>query len=838
MHLYFFIMGRRSTILAIVLLLMLGPLGNVVAKDDGMWNRSNGCGCHGGTGVSAQLTGLPSAYIPATTYSLTVAMSGSPNTGGFNLEVNRGALSNPDVNAQVSSNGYQATHGYAPGATSWTMDWTAPASGSGNVQFNLAVLSANGNGGTSGDSYGTYSTSLSEDVPSNVAPMASNVAISPTTPLTSDALSVTYTFNDDDGDAESGTTVGWYRNGNLQSAYTGIVLPSTATNKGEAWHASITPSDGTNVGSAASSNSVVIANSAPAVTVLQPSSEAPDTDHDVSFTYQTDDVDGDPISSSEIRWRLDGTLASSLENATTLPALATRPGDVWTIELRVFDGTDHSAWFTSPSIVIGSSNQAPVVSDVSLVSSTPITTLDDINATWSESDADNDVIDAHEITWSKNGEVFPPAEGMNPLPAAYTAKGDEWTVAVRAWDGEAWSQWASSPPLTVANAAPNALEAHLTSPSFSTLHNISVALVADDADGDDVQISQVRWFLNGVEQVGLSDGANLPAGELTRGDMWHAVVHISDGTDETQVSTASVGIVNAPPTVSVLWPEETGALVDLTPTISVIDTDDDDTSYTTVWFKNGFRDATLGNVSSVPVEKLAPEQTWRLVVVASDGDLESEPVDASIVLQNQYPRAVIDVLSTHVWSGEATVLSAEASSDADGQIVAYLWSWEGGTATDERPALVINNDTSVMLTVTDSNGAKSNTTVVLEPSAGPSVQNLQATHDSQGRVSITWAWTGEAVSYNVLRNGELVANTEANSYVDRPPMSGYNTYTIQPLNDERTFVKGTSEATLQVVNVDIEQPEPAQGLGLALGISMVSLLVLLQFMMRRRGERA
>ena len=55
------------------------------------------------------------------------------------------------------------------------MDWTAPASGSGTVQFDLAVLSANGNGRTSGDSYGTYSTSLLEDVPSNVAPTVADV---------------------------------------------------------------------------------------------------------------------------------------------------------------------------------------------------------------------------------------------------------------------------------------------------------------------------------------------------------------------------------------------------------------------------------------------------------------------------------------------------------------------------------------------------------------------------------------------------------------------------------------------------------------------------------------
>ena len=830
-------MGKRSALLAVVFLFMFAPLGSVVAKDDGMFNRSNGCGCHGGTGVTAQLSGLPNAYVAATTYSLTVAMSGTPNTGGFNLEVNRGALSNPDANSQVSANGFQATHGYAPGTTSWTMDWTAPSTGSGNVQFNLAVLAANGNGGTSGDSYGTSSISLAEDAPSNVAPTASGVAIAPNDPTTSDALTVTYIFNDDDGDGESGTTIEWYQNGILQSSHTGLTLPSTATSKGESWYASVLPSDGTNTGAAASSNTVVIGNSAPTVTDILPSSEAPDTNDDVTFTYQTDDVDGDTVSQVENRWRLDGALVSTLENTTTLPAVATRPGDVWEIEVRVSDGTDFSAWFTSPSIVIGSSNQPPVISEVVLSSTTAITTLDDIIATWSESDPDGDVIDGHEITWSKNGETVSQADGMNPLPATFTTKGDQWSVSVRAWDGEAWSPWTSSPALTVANAAPVVVSVNLTSPSFSALHDLSVNLSTDDVDGDQVQLTQVQWFLNDVEQTSLANAAPLSASELTRGDVWYAVITVGDGTDEAQATTPSVVIVNAAPTVSIQWAEETNALTDLMPTISVDDADDDETTYTTVWFKNGFRDAALGNASSVSLEKLAPKQTWRLVVVAHDGSEASLPAEATVTLANQHPVPTIEVVSTNVWVDEATVLSAETSTDADGSIVAYRWTWEGGATTGERPTVVVSEATTITLTITDSNGAEANTTVRLVPSAGPSVQNLQAVHDGRGQVTMTWTWTGDVASFNVLRNGERVATTNEMTHVDLPLMSGLNTYTVQPFNDERTFLKGTSEVALQVDDVVIEQPEPATGLGYGLGGSMVFLLILLQFMMRRGGER-
>ena len=329
----------------------------------------------------------------------------------------------------------------------------------------------------------------------------------------------------------------------------------------------------------------------------------------------------------------------------------------------------------------------------------------------------------------------------------------------------------------------------------------------------------------------------MAASELTRGDAWHAVVTISDGTDEAQATTPSVVIVNAAPTVSILWAGETNALTDLIPTISVDDADGDDTTYTTVWFKNGFRDANLANSSSVSSEKLAPEQTWRLVVVANDGSETSAPVEATTTLVNQAPNPVIEVVSSDVWLEEATVLSAEASTDADGSIVAYRWTWEGGAATGERPTVVVDEATTITLTITDSNGAEANTTVRLEPTAGPSVQNLQAAHDGRGQVTITWTWTGNDALFNVLRNGELVVTTTAMTHVDLPLMSGLNTYTVQPFNEERTFLKGTSEVALQVDDVVIEQPEPATGLGYGLGGSMVFLLILLQFMMRRGGER-
>ena len=139
------------------------------------------------------------------------------------------------------------------------------------------------------------------------------------------------------------------------------------------------------------------------------------------------------------------------------------------------------------------------------------------------------------------------------------------------------------------------------------------------------------------------------------------------------------------------------------------------------------------------------------------------------------------------------------------------------------------------LTITDDYGASANVSLRLKPTPGPSMQNVAGIHDGKGQVSISWSWTSTPVSYNILRNGVLIGTTNDTSYTDRPLMSGINTYTLQPFDDERTFLKATGGVSVEVSGVEIEQPEPAQGLGYGLGGSLVLVLLLLQFLLGRKG---
>ena len=102
-----------------------------------------------------------------------------------------------------------------------------------------------------------------------------------------------------------------------------------------------------------------------------------------------------------------------------------------------------------------------------------------------------------------------------------------------------------------------------------------VNFTASDDDGDSVAFVEAKWFLNDALQTNVGNEDRLPAHHMTRGDTWHAVLVLSDGTDTSETASNAVVIGNAPPIVSVAWPENATSLIDLTPVLSVDDVDED-----------------------------------------------------------------------------------------------------------------------------------------------------------------------------------------------------------------------------------------------------------------------
>ena len=107
-----------------------------------------------------------------------------------------------------------------------------------------------------------------------------------------------------------------------------------------------------------------------------------------------------------------------------------------TIVLLVTDGAGGSGTAQRLVTVAEVANIAPGAPRIALDPPIP-TTLEDLTVVLTEAVDPDDGPEplTYEYTWSRNGAAVPELDGETTIPAAQTVTGDEWTVAVTAFDG-------------------------------------------------------------------------------------------------------------------------------------------------------------------------------------------------------------------------------------------------------------------------------------------------------------------------------------------------------------------------------------------------------------------
>ncbi len=149
------------------------PDGSPNSRTGSPGDGGNTCaisGCHTGIAVGTKTnvftSNIPAeGYTPGTKYTITATArsSSNRNTFGFQLSPQTtagalvGTMTNTSSATKLTGGGKYLTHTTSGltgtgGVKSWSFDWTAPASGTGDVTFYGAFNHANGNGGTTGDS--------------------------------------------------------------------------------------------------------------------------------------------------------------------------------------------------------------------------------------------------------------------------------------------------------------------------------------------------------------------------------------------------------------------------------------------------------------------------------------------------------------------------------------------------------------------------------------------------------------------------------------------------------------------------------------------------------------
>ena len=223
-----------------------------------------------------------------------------------------------------------------------------------------------------------------------------------------------------------------------------------------------------------------------------------------------------------------------------LDASVTSKNDIWSVEIRVNDGTDWSAWTASSTIQI--LNTRPHL-DAASISATEATTDQDITVNATMSDADGDTLTAL-IVWYLDGTEQPAYNNLATLPSSATTKGDTWTAVLQADDGEDVSSQSQTVSVSIINTEPQL--SIVLNDGVTSQDNLSLEAIMTDIDEDLTEISSITWFRNGFREGSLDDATLVPSSYLGPGQEWSVEVVASDG-ESSVVSTSSVIVENAPP---------------------------------------------------------------------------------------------------------------------------------------------------------------------------------------------------------------------------------------------------------------------------------------------------
>ena len=833
-------------------MLLLVPA--IQGYEGGVYNQASGCGCHSGTtapGASVSISGLPTNYDVNKLYQVTVSVSGgvSGSSGGFSLEVDKGTLSTGFglMLVNVNGQGNSATHSITGSSyRSWSFEWTSPAAGSGIVTFEVAGMTTNGNGQNSGDRWVTDVVQIPENVPVNNPPSASNALLTPTDARTTDSLTLSYSYSDPDGDSESGSEITWYRDSQALPSGTiqGLTVPSSETMKGQEWYATVRPSDGSDYGNIVTSNTVIIENTPPSLTMPTISPSSADEDDDLTVSYTANDDDQDQLT-IEIRWYLDGVLIAEFNDDPTIPSIATRQGDEWRVEVTVSDGDDIESR-SSQILTIGGvvqPNNPPEITSAIITPNQP-TTINDIQLIYTTQDLDNDAIVDSEIEWRVNNMLTPETSTM--VLSTATQKGEIWQAKIRVSDGIDWSDWLVQEVL-IANTAPIVESVSIQPNLVYTNDSVLVIYEHSDIDGDASNNPAIEWSKNGIEQPALDDLNPLPAEYTSKGDTWTVSLKANDGEaySETAIQTTFT-VENSLPTIGInevptnITFANTGLQgIEITPQFSDLD---GDAIYQEInWLRNGFREGSLDNATFVPAEYFGAGQIWTLVINYHDYDGPERQSTWSIEVDNLPPEAIFSTQTTNLWRGEIITVDASESFDLDGVVKNYLWQWqdsEGNSgSTSGKIAEIIGYGTiTVTLTVEDDLGLTDTVSDIIVTTQGPRVTGLIATNQDS-RVLLSWEWSGEQADFIVLRNSERVGDSNGLSFEDEPLIAGATSYTITPVIDGQALLEGSMTVTDFEVSLSIEsnsQVSETGGFVLGLLFLLASIAVISLSLLDRR----
>ncbi|MHB8997199.1 MAG: S8 family serine peptidase [Armatimonadota bacterium] len=303
-------------------------------------------------------------------------------------------------------------------------------------------------------------TNSSEVIIANASPVLAGVGISPLSPRSDQDLQATVTGGSDpDGDSVTYRFM-WEKSSDDGSTWepgpTAKVVDAETILRGEQWRVSGRAHDGTAYSAWILSEPVIVRNCPPEPpTAVRLIPTNPTTLSNITATASGgSDSDGDNIIYRYAWYHSPNGTTSWVAGpkGRVLTAGATTAGEYWRVQVRSHDGVNASRAFYSVALKINNARPTKPTS----VAITPLAPKDGQNVVGTatgSTDGDGDSL-SYRYRWysSTDGTIWLPGPSKRVLNYAETSVGDQWKVAARAYDGQAYSPWVWSQAVTISGA--------------------------------------------------------------------------------------------------------------------------------------------------------------------------------------------------------------------------------------------------------------------------------------------------------------------------------------------------------------------------------------------------
>lgn len=473
----------------------------------------------------------------------------------------------------------------------------------------------------------------------NTAPVVDSVAFVNDELRTDDTLTAVVEASDVDGD-ELELRFTWYVGGAPVDGATGTTLSGDAFVRGEEIYVEVTADDGDLTSEVVTSGTIEVLNSAPSVSSVSLSPEAPRRGDEVTCAPSGwSDPDGDE-EGYDYAW-------STGETTATLSTASMASGTSLSCTVTPNDGDLTGDAVSSETVEL----LAPLPTVDSITLPELARTADEITATVETSDEEEREVSVA-YSWTVDSEEV---STDTVLSSSFTSKGASVQLTATPSVGDDVGTPVTSSVLVISNTAPEVESVALTPAEPTVAESIIAVVEATDADADDTLTVSHVWTVGDAVIDGVS-GPTLSSEYFVKGNVVSVSVEVSDGDDTVEGGSAAVTVQNSAPTeptVAIVGRDFDEALLcDIVGASTDADVDDE-VSYSYAWTVDG--EAYEGSGAEIPADATEGGQLWECTVVATDDDgATSEEVSASVTVRDcRYEVVASEHVSLDTEGGEA-----------------------------------------------------------------------------------------------------------------------------------------------------------------------------------------